>query len=107
MECQQTVGIPSTSVRPYNVEVQLRRRRKQLVLHGLLAPPPATRATVAPARSLAKNYNAIARTDDVERFTSNASTQPVYTQMRSNSHAIHHYGLLVSGLISPLLFVEL
>lgn len=71
---------------------------KQLVLHGSLVPFAARRPRAAsPPLSLAKNHNAIARTADVERLTTTGITQPVYTQMRCNTHAIHHDGLVVVG----------
>ncbi|CAH0726459.1 unnamed protein product, partial [Brenthis ino] len=57
---------------------------------------PSPRVPAAPPLSLAKNHNAIARTADVERLTTTGITQPVYTQMRCNSHAIHHDGLVAA-----------
>lgn len=55
---------------------------------------PANR--LRPRAPLRKNHNAIARAAGVERSTTTHNTQPVYIQMRWNSHAVHHDGSVVS-----------
>lgn len=71
-----------------------RRSSRCCTLRWRRSPPACSPHPRGPLR---KNHNAIARTAGVERSAATSSTQPVYIQMRWNSHAIHHDGFVVSG----------
>ncbi|CAH2066183.1 unnamed protein product, partial [Iphiclides podalirius] len=95
--------LPSTRTRKFRSRCARGAAAARSSARRSISPPPPPTSDRAPAPPLRKIIMQLpgrpARNAPLRGST--ASTQPVHTQVRSNSHAVHHDGLAASVLISP------